>query len=80
MLQKITEEMLRHQNVRVGEALTKSTKSRASCGGAMVKAVVENGRADDATKLGLDLVREWRAILDRLAVKEKIMQREARLD
>lgn len=59
----------------MGEALTKSTKSRASCGGAMARAVVENG---DAAERGLALVlsREWSAVLDRLAVKEEIMQNE----
>lgn len=62
-------------DVRVGEALTKSTKSRASCGGAMMKAVVENGKFDDAVSLGLVLSREWSAVLDRLAVKEQIMQK-----
>jgi hypothetical protein len=44
--------------LRVGEALTKSTKSRASCGGAMMKVVVEKGEAVDATKLDLVLSRE----------------------
>lgn len=41
-----------------------------------MKAVVENGKVDDdAIKLGLVLLREWSAVLDRLAVKEQIMQR-----
>lgn len=61
-------------SVRVGEALTKSTKSRASCGGAMMKAVVENGKVDDVTRLGLALSRELSAIFERLAVKDQIMQ------
>jgi hypothetical protein len=41
----------------------------------MMKAVVENGTVDDAMELGLVLSREWSAILDRLAVKEQIMQK-----
>lgn len=40
-----------------------------------MKAVVENGKFDDAVSLGLVLSREWSAVLDRLAVKEQIMQK-----
>jgi hypothetical protein len=61
-------------NVRVGEALTKSTKSRAACGGAMMRAVVENG--DDAV-LVINLkgdARDWMDVRDRLAAEERIMQ------